>query len=292
MQYGQGAVDQVSGQGNQWGAQASNWMNPYMKNVTDAIAQSGDQNFYNNLMPSINSQFISNGAMNSTDNARALGLGAAQAQSAITQAQSQALQQGYTGAQGAYLQDQNMKAQTGLAAGQLATTGGYLGTYAGLGAAGQQAALGSQVSGLGYTDAANQLAVGNQQQALAQQGMNTAYGQYMLGQQWPAQQLQAAAQGMQGLQVPGVTTSNAPWAGNVGPTPLGAAGNFVGNLDTAVTGAKNAWGTVSGLFGGNTPSTAPSVGPADATPYTPPGYTPSADPASTMNIPIAPGNTP
>lgn len=240
--YGAGAV-QATAPGSQSFVQpgvANQWMSPYTQNVVDSIAQQGNQNWNTNLMPGIESQFISGGNPNSASNAAALSVGASQEQANITAAQSQALQAGYTqamtGQQTANaqnLQSQGLQAQTGLGAATAATgagqlgvsgaglgantaiSGGQLGTTAGLGAAGalQSGAQAGQT--MTYNDIAQQLAAGNQQQALSQTADTTAYNQFMQQAQYPQTQLSWLNSIASGAQLPTNTsaTGSAPLAG-------------------------------------------------------------------------------
>jgi hypothetical protein len=311
-QYGMGALGAASRPIQQWSdpGVADQWMSPYMRNVTDAIAQQGNQNWQTNLMPGIESQFIAAGNPNSSANAAALGLGASQTQANISALQSQALQQGYQNAmqgfqtgQGQQLQQSGLAANTGLGAGGLSAQLGQLGTQSSLGAGGLAQALGQlgvqgglgaasaltggaqAGQGMTYNDIQQMLNMGGMQQGLAQTGYNTAYQNFMNQVQWPWQQLSNLSGIASGAQLPTSTsaTGNAPLAGaTYGASPLALAG--AGATLGSSPGVQN-W--FSGLFGGNTnatPNTSPGLSyTGGGTTFTGGGnYTPGIDIAPTQ----------
>jgi hypothetical protein len=261
---------------------ASSWLNPYMSNVVNAIAQQGVQNWNTNLMPAIESQFIASGNPNSSANAAALGVGAAQTQANITAAQAQALQSGYQqsvqeqqAAEAQRLQQMGLQANTGLGAAGTAISGGglgiqsnlgaantalgggTLGTQAGLGSANAYGNLGQLTSGLGYTDINALLNAGNQQQNLEQLGYNTAYGNFQQQVQWPWQQLQNLNNIATGAQLPTSTTAtgSAPLAGaTYGPSPLAIGSAIYSGLGGSSGNNTPISNWFGGLFNGSTPS--------------------------------------
>lgn len=202
---------------NSWSNNFSNWMNPYMGNVIGGLEQASNANFYNNVMPAINSQFIGSGNYNSTGNAAALGLGAAQNQANLQGNISNALQTGYgQGLQG-YLTNQSNS------------------IYGGLGAASGYGNTGSNVYSQGWGDISNLYGLGSQNRNVGQQGLTNEYNLYNQSVQMPYTMLGAANQAMGAL--PWATsvsgTSNAPLPGaQYGPNTLGQIGNLAGGLNT------------------------------------------------------------
>jgi hypothetical protein len=269
--YGYGAVGSASQPVQSWTnpGVASQWMSPYMSQVTDAIAQQGNQNWNQNIMPGIEAQFIAGGNPNSSQNAAALGVGAADVQKNISALQAQALQQGYQGAMtgqqtaaGQALQQQLGAATTGLGAASTALGGGTLGTTAGLGAAGalQTGAQAGQT--MTYNDIAQLLAAGNQQQGLAQTADTTAYNQFMNQAQYPQTQLSWLNSIATGAQLPTSTnaTGNAPLAGaTYGPSPasLGYAAYNTLNSSPNPSGISSALtnASINSSLAGNPTST-------------------------------------
>lgn len=124
--------------GTSFPGMADEYMNPYMRNVTDEIARLGGRNLSENLLPQISDQFVRAGQFGSAQQRDVVGRALRDTQEGILGAQSQALQQGYGQAQQAYGQD----------AGRYASLAG---TAGGLGNAQQQALLqaGQSLGGLG-----------------------------------------------------------------------------------------------------------------------------------------------
>lgn len=185
------------------------YMNPYTSNVTDEIARLGNQNFTNNVLPQVNSQFTGGGMFGSSRNAVALGRAAEATQQDITGQQSQALQQGYQNSMNAYQTDQARNLQ----AGQQLTN---------------QAAQGQQM----YGNDVNALnASGAQQQQLQQQGLDTGYNQFLEQQQYPEAQAQWYNNIVRGIPQTGLVTQqtqNYGGNGNQISQALGLAGTLYG----------------------------------------------------------------
>jgi hypothetical protein len=202
--YVQGGQDAVSGNAQDWTDNYQKYMSPYTAQVTDNIAQLGNQNWNNNIMPGINSSMIGSGQFGSTRNADVLGKSAAQVQTDITGQQSAALQAGYNSGAGIFANDANRiqqqqklqsdaalqggaLTQTALGAdaariqqqqqlqAQTALTGGVNAVSALNTGANSLGALGQTYQTLNNTDNAALLKVGDQQQALQQTGLNTGF---------------------------------------------------------------------------------------------------------------------
>lgn len=189
-----------------------NYMNPYNQDVTNSIAQAGQQNFQNNIMPALQSSIIGAGNItgNSTEGANLIQNAALSEQQAVSQAQSGALQAGYTGSLGAATNEAQIQAG-------LAGTAGNLGTQ-------QQTAqqnagtdvinAGATTSGIGASDTAQQIAaqqnenaMGNQLQANTQQNYSTAQANFNAQNQFPLVAAGAEQSALSGLQVPTTTTN-------------------------------------------------------------------------------------
>ena len=190
------------------------YMNPYTSDVVNEIGRLGNQNFNNNIMPGINSQFTGGGMFGSSRNALTLGRAAEATQADITGQQSQALQQGYGQAMNAYQQD---------LARQLAA-GAQLTNQAGQG----QTLYGNDVNALSAT--------GQQQQQNQQQGLDTAYNDFLTQQQYPMAQAQYFNNIVRGIPQTGLVTAQAQTYGGTGnpiSQALGLGGTLYGATNPA-----------------------------------------------------------
>jgi hypothetical protein len=224
-----------------------NYMNPYNQNVTDAIAQAGASNFQNNIMPALKSSQIAAGNItgNSTEGANLAQNAALTEQQAVSQAQSGALQAGYTGSLGAATNEAQIQAG-------LAGTAGNLGTQ-------QQTAqqnAGTDVINAGATGAnigalntnqqiasqQNENAFGVQQQANTQQNYDVAKANFTAQNQFPLQAAGAEQSALAGMQIPSTQTSYGASNGTnpqILPTsPLQGITGALTGLGAAYTGAK------------------------------------------------------
>jgi hypothetical protein len=82
-----------------------NYMNPYQNQVVDRIAQLGQQNLTQNLMPQVNSTFNGSGQFGSTRNADFMGRALADTQREVLGQQGQLLNTGYNQAMQAFNTD-------------------------------------------------------------------------------------------------------------------------------------------------------------------------------------------
>lgn len=216
----------------------TDYMNPYISNVTDQIARLGARNLTENLLPKVSDQFIRAGQFGSSRMGEFGNRALRDTQEAILNNQSQALQQGYGQALNASQAD--LSRQAGLAqtvgglsqsdlsrilqgSQQLGALGQDIGNlglnqqqnlsnigsnYANISNADllrQQGALSSlgqlaqQGQGLRTSDAAALQAVGQQQEQRQQQGLDIAYQDFLTQQQWPQQQLGFMSNILRGL---------------------------------------------------------------------------------------------
>lgn len=199
------------------------YMNPYTSKVTDEIARLGNQNFTQNIMPGINDQFTGGGMFGSSRNAVALGRTADQTQQGITGQQSQALQQGYGQALGAYQTDQARNLQAGAQLTNQATQG--------------QALYGNDVNALA--------SAGQQQQTNQQQGLDVGYNNFLTQQQYPMAQAQYFNNIVRGIPQAGLVTAQQQNYGGNG-NQLSQALGLGGTLYGAVNGVPKATGMNKG----------------------------------------------
>ena len=177
-----------------------NYMNPYMSNVTDRIAQLGARNLTENLLPGVSDQFIKAGQFGSSGmgefGARAL----RDTQEAILGQQGQALQQGYGQALGASAADM-ARQQSAL---------------------GQSADLAKLQRGLTAADAASLQSIGTEQQMQQQRGLDVAYQDFLEQRNFPQTQINAMSTTLRGLNPAAVpsTGSNAGYTTTFGNSPL------------------------------------------------------------------------
>ncbi len=191
------------------------YMNPYTSQVANEIGRLGNQNFTNNILPQVNSQFTGGGMFGSSRNATALGRAAEATQADITGQQSQALQQGYGQALNAYQTDQARNLQAGQALVGQAQTG--------------QGIYGNDVNALS--------ASGQQQQQLQQQGLDTAYNDFLTQQQYPMVQAQYFNNIVRGIPQSGLVQQTAQNYGGNG-NQLGQALGLAGTLYGAANGSS------------------------------------------------------
>lgn len=201
------------------------YMNPYTANVTNEIARLGNQNFTNNILPGINSQFTGGGMFGSSRNAVALGRAAEATQQDITGQQSNALQQGYQNSMNAYQTDQARNLQAGAQLSNQATQG--------------QSLFGNDVNALSAT--------GQQQQQQQQQGLDTAYNDFLTQQQYPMAQAQYFNNIVRGIPQTGLVTAQTQnYGGNGNPISqaLGLGGTLYGATNPAPKVSLNKGGHV------------------------------------------------
>jgi hypothetical protein len=260
------------------------WMNPYNEAVTDRIAQLGQRNLSENLLPAVNDVFTGGSTASQFGRERhadITGRALRDTNESILGQQAQVLQQGYGQAQNAFNTEQSRMGALGATAGTLgigdtnsmtnlgtAQTGAAAqGISSQLGAGAAQQGLGLARQGAGYTDAAALGQSGQTQQAFGQQQRDFDYAQNREAFNWP---YTSAAQGQslaQGWQLPtqsnsqsmtyGTQTQQAP-SGSVAGGILGAA---LGIGSLAIPGGGSLGGSfLSGLFkaeGGSVPAFGP-----------------------------------
>lgn len=181
------------------------YMNPYTDQVVSRIADLGARNLRENIMPALQSKYISAGQLTApaasgpgtpsglmTDTARAV----RDVSDDVLAQQSAALQQGYNAATGLASGDLSRQLQVGQAAGNLTDAqlrqrllgASQLGNFAGM----------EQTYGLQGAEAL--MGVGNQQQALNQQNLDIGYGDFLRQQGYPQEQINAMLNTLKGVQ--------------------------------------------------------------------------------------------
>lgn len=153
--------------------QAQNaYMSPYTDQVVNRIAQLGQRNLTENLLPQVNSTFTGAGQFGSTRNSEFTSRALRDANESIMGQQASALQTGYSQAQNAALQDLTRQAQ-----------------------------LGQLTQQLGYQDVSMLDTIGQQQQQQTQQNMNLANTDFTNQRNYPKTQLSFLSDIIRGQQV-------------------------------------------------------------------------------------------
>lgn len=183
------------------------FMNPYTHQVTDEIARLGNQNFNDNIMPGVNSQFTGGGMFGSSRNAETLAREADKTQQGITGQQTSALQKGFGDSMAAYQTAQGRQLQAGQA-----LTG--------------QATAGQQMAGQDISTLRN---VGQTMEDKSQLGLDTAYNQFLEQKDAPkanTQWFSDIAHGINANNLVTQKTQNFTQGGNQLGNAIGAAGSL------------------------------------------------------------------
>lgn len=179
------------------------YMNPYQDAVVNRVGDLAARQLREKLMPEVSDTFIRAGQFGSSRMQEATGRALRDVQESALAAQGDLLNKGYQGALAAAQEDMRRQGQIGQTIGNLGLQEqqnlGQLGQVQGnlqnlanqnLITAGQQlgnlARVGQQ---MGYTDTAALEAVGQQQQALAQRNLDTAYQDFLRQTNYPREQL-------------------------------------------------------------------------------------------------------
>lgn len=179
------------------------YMSPYQDAVVNRVGDLAARQLREKLMPEVSDTFIRAGQFGSSRMQEATGRALRDVQESALAAQGDLLNKGYQGALAAAQEDLRRQGQLGQTIGNLGLQEqqnlGQLGQVQGnlqnlanqnLITAGQQlgnlARVGQQ---MGYTDTAALEAVGQQQQALAQRNLDTAYQDFLRQTNYPREQL-------------------------------------------------------------------------------------------------------
>jgi hypothetical protein len=184
----------------------SQFLNPYENYVTGAL----NTNLMNNILPQVQSQFVSAGQAASPQQAQVAG----QAIYGTQQAAGQALAQNYTGALSALQQQRAQEQSAGAQYGQ----------------------LGQATAQLGAADVSQLAAAGQGQDVLSQANLNTAMNNWQQQQQWPYQQLGFESDIIRGTPIQQSTQTMgqyypqaygaSPFAAALGGAQIGAASGY------------------------------------------------------------------
>jgi hypothetical protein len=190
------------------------YMSPYTDSVVNRIAQLGQRNLTENLLPQVNSTFTGAGQFGSTRNAGFMNNALRDANESILDQQSQALQTGFQNAQNMALADLQ-----------------------------RQAILGGQVQQYAANDAGALSTAGGQQQALTQQNLTAANNDWQNQNNWQRGNLDWLSQIIRGLPAQQSTTQSVtqvPTAGTQVSPLAAAAQGFAGAraLASPITAAQ------------------------------------------------------
>jgi len=191
------------------------YMNPYTTNVVDRIAQLGQRNLSENLLPQVNSTFTGAGQFGSTRNADFTNRALRDANESILGQQASALQTGFQNASTNALNDLS-----------------------------RQSALGQMTQQLGAQDASLLSTVGQQNQALTQQNLDVANQDWMNQSNFQKQNLDWLSQIIRGLPAQSSTytaTTQTPTMANQ-MSPLAAATQGFLGAKTLATPAQYTYG--------------------------------------------------
>lgn len=178
------------------------YMSPYTDSVVNRIAQLGQRNLSENLLPQVNSTFTGAGQFGSTRNADFTNRALRDANESILGEQSKALQSGFQSAQNMALQDLT-----------------------------RQAGLGGQVQQFGAQDIGLLSTAGQQQQGLEQQNLSLANQDWQSQNNFQKDQLGWLSNIIRGLpagQQSSVTQTSVPTAANQISPLAAAAQGFLG----------------------------------------------------------------
>lgn len=225
----------------------SRYMSPYISGVTDEIARLGTENLSENLLPAVNDQFVGAGQYGSGRNEEFVNRAVRDTGREILGQQSQALQAGYGQAGQLYGQDVNAL----LGAGQGIAQATNQDASNARSQAELYANLGGTQQGLNLKDAAALQSVGDQQQALGQRSLDTAYGDFLEQRDYPKTQTSYLSSIIRGYNPPTSTSSTQTGTANanqLAPSTL----SQLGGLAAGATGLAGAFG-LFGKTGGRVP---------------------------------------
>jgi len=176
----------------------SNYMNPYTQDVNNNLAKQAGLNLSQNILPAIGSAYTQSGQFGSSRMQDSTGQAMQNTQQQLLGQQSQNLNSEFNNAATFSQNDLSRQAQIGQVQGNLTATGQQ--NLANIGT--NQAAMAGQRQNYGLKDAASLDAIGQEQQGLTQQNLNTAYGDFQNQVQYPWQQLSNMNSILKGVQVP------------------------------------------------------------------------------------------
>lgn len=183
----------------------SAYMNPYTDQVVDRIGQLAKRQMSENIIPTVQNQFIGSGQFGGSRSGVELGKKMRDLQESTTAAQAQALQTGYGQAGQLFQNDQQRIGQLGQTAGTLA--GQDLARQAQISQ--QYADLGKQAQAMGLTEAATLADIGSQEQQMRQRGLDMAYQDFVEQRDKPQNMISFLNAAIRGLDIPKSTSTTA-----------------------------------------------------------------------------------
>lgn len=210
------------------------YMNPYTDSVVNRIGDLAKRQMSENIIPTIQNQFIGGGSFGGSRSGEALSRGMRDLQESTMAQQSQALQQGYTQAGQQFGADQTRLAQMGQSAGTLQAAD----LNRMLELAKTQGTLGQMEQQLGLTGAAAVESIGQQEQALTQRSLDLAYQDFQRQRDDPYNRIAFMNAAVRGLELPSRTTSESTGPANVYQPSVLAQ---IAQAGTAAAGVKKAF---------------------------------------------------
>ena len=207
-----------------------NYMNPYMDSVTNRIGQMAQRNLSENIIPTIQNQFIGGGSFGGSRSGTAMGKAMRDISADTLAQQTSALASGYNQAMAASQADLNRQGQLGQITGAISQAD--LLRQAQLGQ--QYGALGALSQSLGLNEAAALEAIGNTQQIQNQRNLDLLYSDFAAQRDYEKDQIAFLNNAIRGLAIPTSTyaTSNSP---NTNYQPSGLA--QLGQIGSMIYGA-------------------------------------------------------
>jgi len=174
------------------------YMNPYTDQVVNRIGELSKRQLSENVIPTIQSQFIGGGSFGGSRSGEALGKSMRDLQESTMAQQSQALERGYTQAGQQAQADQARMAQIGQLTGTLSNADFARQLQAGE-QLGKQGALQQSLglAGLGAIEG-----VGQQQQNQNQRSLDLAYNDFLAQRDYDRDQIAFLNNAIRGLQIP------------------------------------------------------------------------------------------
>jgi len=233
---------------------AQGYMSPYIQSVVNALGDTGQRNIQQNLAPLATAAAVGSGQFGSKRGAEVLGQTISNADRDILNAQSQALNTGYSDALKAALQENQIAGQAGSTAANAAGTGQANLIQAGT----AQSNLAGQNQTLGLADINALSTLGGQQQTIAQNkelfplnNLTTLSGM-LRGYNVPTTTkttAQASPLSVLGGAITGTAGLFSPLRDSAGNILKDAAGKPLTNWSNLSSGLKNAYGEITGSGG-------------------------------------------
>lgn len=213
------------------------YMNPYTSSVVDRIGDLAKRQMSENIIPTIQSQFIGGGTFGGSRSGEALGKSMRDLQESTMAQQAQTLERGYTQAGQQAAADQARMAQLGQLTGAISTQDLARQLQAG----DQLARQGALQQSLGLTGLGAIEGVGQQMQNQQQRSLDLAYQDFLGQRDYDREQIAFLNNAIRGLQIP-----TRQYTENVGPADVYVPG--------ALSQAAQLGATVYGLGRLNAPT--------------------------------------